>query len=263
MATNDSKRYYWLKLHKDFFKQHEIKIVEGMENGKDYILFYLKLLVESVSHEGKLRFSETIPYNHSMLATLTNTNIDTVRSAMKIFSELKMIEVLDDATIHMAEVQKLIGSETGKAQRMRDYRERVNATDGLQLGHNVAKRLEIRDKSIDTKYSADDIKILNVNKNNKSSNQTVSIYELYEKNIAALTPIIGEKLRALIDEVGEPKVREAIVESATHNKRSMAYIEAVAKGKGQKAKSTNRVEEVAARIRAERIKKNDNRESDL
>lgn len=117
------KKYYWLKLQKDFFKRHDIRIIEAMPNGKDYILFYLKLLVESVSHEGELRFSETIPYNEEMLSTITNTNIDVVRSAMKVFQELEMIEVLDNSTIYMAEVSKMIGYETVWAGKKRKYRE--------------------------------------------------------------------------------------------------------------------------------------------
>ena len=36
---SETKRYYWLKLKKDFFKRHDIKIIEEMDNGKDYILF--------------------------------------------------------------------------------------------------------------------------------------------------------------------------------------------------------------------------------
>lgn len=116
------KKYYWLKLQKDFFKRHDIRIIESMPNGKDYVLFYLKLLVESIDHEGQLRFSETIPYNEEMLATITNTNVDIVRSAMKAFSELKMIDILDDATIFMAETSKMIGFETKWAEKKREYR---------------------------------------------------------------------------------------------------------------------------------------------
>ena len=56
------KKYYWLKLKRDFFKRHDIKIIEAMPNGKEYSLFYLKLLCESVDHEGSLRFSEQIPW---------------------------------------------------------------------------------------------------------------------------------------------------------------------------------------------------------
>lgn len=119
-----SKKYYWLKLKRDFFKRHDIRIVEGLPNGKEYLLFYLKLLVESIDHEGALRFSDTIPYNEQMLSVITDTNVDIVRSAMKLFTELKMIEVLDDATIYMAEVNTLIGSETRWAEKKRVQRQK-------------------------------------------------------------------------------------------------------------------------------------------
>ena len=116
------KKYYWLKLKKDFFKRHDIKIIESMENGKDYVLFYLKLLCESVDHDGSLRFSETIPYDDKMLATITGTNIDIVRSAMKVFTSLQMVEILDDQTIFMNEVEKMIGGESESAERVRRHR---------------------------------------------------------------------------------------------------------------------------------------------
>ena len=129
----ETKKYYWLRLQRNFFKRHDIQIIEAMENGKDYVLFYLKLLVESVDHEGALRFSDTIPYNDKMLATITNTNVDIVRSALQAFEELGMIEVLDDKTIYMSEVEKLIGSETPEhireagRERQKRYRERQKA----------------------------------------------------------------------------------------------------------------------------------------
>ena len=115
----DSKKFYWLKLRRDFFKRHDIRIIEEMPNGKDYVLFYLKLLLESIDHEGSLRFSDTIPYNEQMLSVVTNTNIDIVRSAMKLFIDLKMIDVFDDKTIYMSEVEKYIGSETEWAKKKR------------------------------------------------------------------------------------------------------------------------------------------------
>lgn len=117
MAENG--KYYWLKLKRDFFKRHDIRIIEEMPNGKDYILFYLKLLLESIDHEGSLRFSDTIPYNEQMLSVVTNTNIDIVRSAMKLFIELNMMSICDDKTIYMNEVEKLIGSETKWAEKKR------------------------------------------------------------------------------------------------------------------------------------------------
>lgn len=117
------KKYYWLKLKRDFFKRHDMRIIEGMPNGKDYILFYLKMLLESIDHEGALRFNETIPYNEEMLSVITNTKVDVVKAAMSLFIKLGMVEILDDSTIYMNEVQKMIGSETATAKRVRKHRE--------------------------------------------------------------------------------------------------------------------------------------------
>ena len=122
----EDKKFYWLKLKNDFFKRQDIRIVEDMPNGKDYVLFYLKLLLESIEHNGQLRFNDTIPYNEQMLSTITNTNIDIVRSAMQVFTSLNMIEVLDDDTIYMSEVSKMIGSAVNNdnANRQRKFREK-------------------------------------------------------------------------------------------------------------------------------------------
>lgn len=139
----EKTRYYWLKLNKDFFKRHDIRIIESQPNGKDYVLFYLKLMLESVSHEGSLRFSETIPYNEEMLAIITNTNIDVVRSAMKLFHELKMVEIMDDQTIYMQEVERLIGSETASAGRVRKHREKVKALQCNTIPENCNTEIEI------------------------------------------------------------------------------------------------------------------------
>lgn len=122
MSEQGNKRYYWLKLKRDFFKRHDIRIIESQPNGKDYVLFYLKMLVESIDHEGELRFSDAIPYDENMLSVITNTNVDIVRAAMAMFINLHMIELFDDKTIFMSEVEKLTGSETAWAQKKRLYR---------------------------------------------------------------------------------------------------------------------------------------------
>lgn len=175
-----SQKYYWLKLKKDFFKRHDIKIVEDMPNGKDYILFYLKMLVESIDHDGQLRFSDTIPYNENMLASITNTNIDIVRAAMKIFQELKMIEILDDATIYMVETEKMMGCETEWARKKRDYRNQIKDGNVLKLSDscppNVRQEIDIeKDKEIDKEIDIEIDKEIDIEKdiNITVSNDTV------------------------------------------------------------------------------------------
>lgn len=147
----DSKKFYWLKLRRDFFKRHDIRIIEAMPNGKDYVLFYLKLLLESIDHEGSLRFSDTIPYDEQMLSVVTNTNVDVVRSAMKLFTGLNLMEVLDDATIYMSEVNNMIGSESWSAERVRRFRQKQQAlqsnADVTSCNEEIEKETK---KDIDT-----------------------------------------------------------------------------------------------------------------
>ena len=145
----DEKRYYWLKLKRDFFKRHDIQIIESMENGKDYLIFYLKLLCESVDHDGGLRFSEQIPYNLEMLSTITRTNVDIVRSAVKLFTELDMMEIWDDGTFFMTQVQKMIGSaanndNTIRQQRFRDRKkaEALQSRYEPVINSNESKKIE-------------------------------------------------------------------------------------------------------------------------
>ena len=167
-----AKKYYWLKLQRDFFKRHDIRIIENMQNGKDYLLFYLKLLCESIDHEGNLRFSDQIPYNEDMLATITNTNVDIVRMAIKIFTQLNMMEIMDDGTYYMSEVQKMIGFETEWAEKKRQYREKIG-----QCPQNV---LTMSDKSIEKELDIDkDIKEINKEKKNVFKPPTLEEVKAY------------------------------------------------------------------------------------
>ena len=160
MAESE-KKYFWLKLKRDFFKRHDIRIIESMSNGKDYILFYLKLLCESVDHDGNLRFSDNIPYNENMLATITNTNVDIVKTAVSVFTELGMMEVMDDGTYFMTEVNKMIGSETYWAEQKRKQRK----LDNVQLLSNECptcpSKSKSQSKSIEIEKDIDDLSIIN------------------------------------------------------------------------------------------------------
>lgn len=152
---SDNGKFYWLKLKRDFFKRHDIRIIEAMPNGKDYILFYLKLLCESVDHNGNLRFSDQIPYSEQMLSTITDTNIDIVRSAIEVFTKLGMMDILDDGTIFMNEVQNMIGSAVNNdnANRQRRFRERKKAEQLQDCYDSVTKNNE--SKSIEKELEKD------------------------------------------------------------------------------------------------------------
>lgn len=158
---SDSKKYYYLKIKEDFFESEDIKILQAMDDGYLFSDILMKLYLKSLKYDGKLMFKEHIPYNLKMISTVTGHSTTIVEKALKIFSELGLIEVLDNGAIYMLDIQNFIGRSSSEGDRKREYRRRIEdekkfLTNGGQMSdkhppENRDKRLENRDrdKSID------------------------------------------------------------------------------------------------------------------
>ena len=168
-----NKKYYWLKLKDDFFERDEIKIIESQKNGKDYINFYLKLLLKSVKTEGTLRFRDAIPYNLDMLSTITNCNVDTVNTAINTFISLGLMEKWEDGTFFMLEVQNMVGSETAGAERVRKHRAKntktlhcntnvINCNTEIEIELEGEKWQKWNDQQIQKQIKIDKLENLNI-----------------------------------------------------------------------------------------------------
>lgn len=165
---SENHRYYWLKLQETFFEDDTIDFIESQENGERYVLFYLKLCLKALKNEGKLiRYVGELlmPYDEIGIAKLTKTDVDTVRSALMLFSKIGLIKRLDSGEIYLTQLDELIGTETSAAQRKRKQRinEKArlslkcdNVTDMSQEGHtdiDIDKELELKNKSKDIEIS--------------------------------------------------------------------------------------------------------------
>lgn len=128
---SDSKRYYWLKLPEDFYDDDTIQWIEDQENGSAYVNFYLKLLLKSLSDDGRLiRYvgQRLMPYDVKSLARLTNTEQDTVRVALELFVNIGLVERLETGELYMSQIDEMIGKETEAARRKRKHRARNKLT---------------------------------------------------------------------------------------------------------------------------------------
>ena len=63
-----------------------------------------------------------IPYDIKKLAEITKTDVDTVRVAMELFKNIGLIQILDNGEIYLTQLKNMVGSETSKAQLMRNKR---------------------------------------------------------------------------------------------------------------------------------------------
>ena len=179
MSTEDKRRYYWLKLDRNFFKRHDVKIIESMENGREYVLCYLKLLCEATSHNGELRFSETIPYDNKMLSVVVGMNVDVIKSAMDIFISLGLIEIWEDGTIYLTEMEKMIGSETHQTRRKRGYKEDevVKSTTLLPPSYQEHTTEKEKEKELEKDCSSSGCDIWKA----LTSSEIDTLYDNYEK----------------------------------------------------------------------------------
>lgn len=131
---SDNKRYFWLKLDENFFDDDTIAWIEEQENGKDYVIFYLKLSLKSLKDDGYLiRYvgQKLIPYDVRALSKLTNTPVDTVAIAMKLFIDIGLLSQLDTGEIYINQINEMIGSETSVAKRVRKSRAKKELTDNV------------------------------------------------------------------------------------------------------------------------------------
>ena len=222
MAARDKERYYWLKLHRDFFKRHDIRIIEDMPDGKEAVLFYLKLMLEAVDHEGALRFSEEVPYTESMLASVTGTGIEVVRSSLRLFTELGMVKVLEDRTLYIPEVAKLLDSETYAAGRQRKLREKKEGGDNVAPPSHECRQDIEKETDIDIEIETD-TEIETEKKNATAPDgavcRTADVRRITEAwNALGLQQVVkvtgsskrGTMLRARVQEYGTDGVLEAI-----------------------------------------------------
>lgn len=121
----DNKKYYYLKLKDNFFESDELILLESMPDGILYSNVLLKLYLRSLKNDGKLMLNERIPYNSTMLSSITRQPVAVVEKAVKTFSDLGMIEVLDNGAIYMLDIQNFIGESSTEAERIREYRNKI------------------------------------------------------------------------------------------------------------------------------------------
>lgn len=154
----DNKNYYYIRLKDSFFDEESVKILESMPDGYLYSNILLKLYLRSLKFDGCLMYNERIPYNSTVLATLTGHNVGTVEKALGIFKELELIDILDNGAIYMLDIQNYIGKSSTEADRKREYRNRIER-DRLAVIENGQMSIQMsgqnspenRDKSIENK----------------------------------------------------------------------------------------------------------------
>ena len=119
-----SKRYYWLKLKENFFKQKSIKKLRKIAGGDTYTIIYLKLMLLSMKTDGCVYFEGIEDNFEEELALELDEQADNVRVTLNYLESHGLLEVGDPNSFTLPETLACIGSESESAERVRRFRER-------------------------------------------------------------------------------------------------------------------------------------------
>lgn len=213
----ENQKYYYLKLKDDFFDNDELKILESMENGYLYSNILLKLYLKALKNDGKLVFNEYIPYDIKMLAVITGHNKDIVEKAIRIFKDMHLIDILDNGTIYMLDMQKMIGSISSEGIRKAQYREKINQEKlekGTKLGQSpdiISISNSISNYNINNKKETKKDLLSGLDDDLKTAfNEFIKMRKLIKKPLTdfALTKIINKLNRFSSDKENQIKILE-------------------------------------------------------
>jgi predicted phage replisome organizer len=133
----ENRRFYWLKLHKDFFNSVRIKKLRAVAGGDTFTIIYLKLLLLSMDTDGVIEYQGVEDSFSKELALALNEDPDNVEICLKYLWSVKLAEIREESKeIFFPEAVTCTGSEGSSAKRMRDLRSRQ------QLSTVASNRIE-------------------------------------------------------------------------------------------------------------------------
>lgn len=237
----------WVRLSTGLFDNPKIKILEMNENGDAFVSLWLRLLCLAgrTNDNGMVYVTEGVAYTPDILAAMTGKDVEVITEALELFRKLNMIAVNDDGYIEILGWQKhqniegLAKIRTQTKERVKRYREKkknqsnadvlddvtscnVTCNDDVTLRNATEKKREEKNRKEKDDYH-------HPKRNDDDEEKHTEIFSLWEKNMMPLTPIVGEKLQALLDEVGEAAVEQGILAAVEHGARNFAYVQTVAR----------------------------------
>ena len=152
----EGKRYYWLRLHDDFFRSVRIKKLRKMAGGDTYVIIYLKMQLKSIKTDGVLTYKGYEQDFVDELALDLDEAPDDIRVTLAYLLSCGLAETDDNANFFLPFAVENTGSETASTQRWRDWKNRKvlesNTTPTLpqQIANvEIEKEIEIENRDRD------------------------------------------------------------------------------------------------------------------
>ena len=120
--STENKRYYWLKLKDDFFRQKEIKQLRKIAGGEVFIIIYLKMLLRSLQDDGKLYYEGIEDDFPAELALDIDEDVENVKITIAYLQAKGILVQSSPDEYAILTAKAMTGSEGYSAERMRRLR---------------------------------------------------------------------------------------------------------------------------------------------
>lgn len=254
----EPKRYYWLRLHKDFFQKKEIKRLRRVAGGDTYTIIYLKMLLRSIIDGGKLYFDGYEDTFVSELALDIDEDEQNVQITVNYLLKNGLLIECENDEYYLPEANNNTGSETAAASRMRKLREKSKGSECnnvTQLCNNVTPMLQEcsptlqtcygekeietekeldKEKDIEIEHRDRDITISTTREDKEIENSqslspvsNIDVYDLWTNSFGVISSFVKGMLDDLIAEYGLVNVADAVRIAKERGKARVQYVNGI------------------------------------
>jgi predicted phage replisome organizer len=119
---SDNKKYFWLQLKDDFFRDKEIKKLRTIAGGDTFTIIYLKMQLLSLKDEGRLYFDNLEETFVEELALDLDEKVENVKVTLMYLKQCGLVQEITPVEYVLPQAQDCIGTESHWAEKKREYR---------------------------------------------------------------------------------------------------------------------------------------------
>ena len=233
------KKFYWLKLKEDFFRQKEIKKLRKIAGGDTYTIIYLKMQLLSLKNEGILYYEGTEESFEEQLSLEIDEDIDNVKVTLAFLFNNNLIEEISDNEFVLNKASECIGKEGSSAKRVRKLREnqakkQIEGQTALQCNTNVTdSNKNVTTEREKERRDREKRKEIDIEKERETDNKSsvvvsnIEVFKYFEQCGFLLSAIQMDLISADIEVYSAQWLMDAAEQSVKAGKINYNYVQGI------------------------------------
>ena len=222
------KKFYWLKLKEDFFRQKEIKKLRKIAGGDTYTIIYLKMQLLSLKNEGLIYYEGTEDSLEEQLSLEIDEDIENVKVTLAFLFNNGLLEEVNENEYLLTKSKECMGKESDSASRVRKYREKQNLKNSTQtklLQCNAG--VTTSNKNVTTEKEIEKEIELQLDKKESCCDSDFNILNYAEERNFILSPIQIQKIQEDISIYSPEEVKKALDIADDNGKHTYSYVKGI------------------------------------